>query len=202
MKGKLQSQSFLVILHFICRWDTIYTTSVAVPKAASPRPSSGCLKSSRRAKSSSPSQSKFSGLRIFILPFNSREPKFVCRFRDAPVEALRADVRLYSALQEHALRVMQVVEKVIARLDNQEKVRTDKEGGNWRPHPPWVKEYATSRTSQFTETPPPSFCFSFRLLALPKYYGIALLPSMSLHIRRRGHCVCNCNPFHNPEKFT
>ena len=47
----------------------------------------------------------------------------ICRFRDAPVEALRADVRLYSALQEHALRVMQVVEKVIGRLDQQEKAR-------------------------------------------------------------------------------
>ena len=48
---------------------------------------------------------------------------FSCRFRGAHIDDLRADVRLYSALQEHALRVMQVVEKVIGRLDNQEKVR-------------------------------------------------------------------------------
>ena len=50
-------------------------------------------------------------------------PSLPCRFRDAPVEELRADVRLYSALQEHALRVMQVVEKVVGRLDSQEKAR-------------------------------------------------------------------------------
>ena len=44
------------------------------------------------------------------------------RFRGAALDDLRADVRLYSALQEHALRVMHVVEKVVARLDNQEAV--------------------------------------------------------------------------------
>ena len=54
---------------------------------------------------------------------NRRPPSLNCRFRDAPVEELRADVRLSSALQEHALRVMQVVEKVVGRLDSQEKAR-------------------------------------------------------------------------------
>jgi hypothetical protein len=49
---------------------------------------------------------------------------FFLRFRGTPVDDLRDDVKMSQTLQEHAIRVMQVVEKVIARLDNQDKVRT------------------------------------------------------------------------------
>ena len=58
----------------------------------------------------------------------SAAPFVIRRFRDAPIEELRADVRLYSALQEHALRVMQVVEKVVGRLDSQEKASNSTTG--------------------------------------------------------------------------
>ena len=53
-------------------------------------------------------------------------------------------MRLYSALQEHALRVMRVVEKVVGRLDNQEKARKEgiKEGKKR------VKEYALRENPQ------------------------------------------------------
>ena len=47
---------------------------------------------------------------------------YLCRFRGTPVDALRDNKDLSRELQEHAIRVMQVVEKVIARLENQEKV--------------------------------------------------------------------------------
>lgn len=54
-----------------------------------------------------------------------KSQEFFFHFRDTPVEALKEDVRLSRALQEHAVRVMQVVEKVIARLENAEKVSED-----------------------------------------------------------------------------
>ena len=38
------------------------------------------------------------------------------------MEALRDDVRLSNALQEHAVRVLRVIEKVIVRLEDLEKV--------------------------------------------------------------------------------
>ncbi|TRY68236.1 hypothetical protein TCAL_04160 [Tigriopus californicus] len=50
-----------------------------------------------------------------------KSQEFFFHFRDTPVEALKEDVRLSRALQEHAVRVMQVVEKVIARLENADK---------------------------------------------------------------------------------
>ena len=52
-----------------------------------------------------------------------KSQEFFSHFRDTPIETLREDVRLSQALQEHAVRVMQVVEKAIGRLDNLEKVR-------------------------------------------------------------------------------
>lgn len=100
----------------VCRWDMISTTSACAPEVASRRPSSGYLKSSRRAKSSSPSR------RLPKKGEAVQNSVKICRFRGAAIDELRADVRLYSSLQEHALRVMQVVEKVVARLDNQESV--------------------------------------------------------------------------------
>ncbi len=39
------------------------------------------------------------------------------------MDTLQSDLRLSRALQEHAVRVMQVVEKVIGRLQNLEKVK-------------------------------------------------------------------------------
>jgi hypothetical protein len=44
-----------------------------------------------------------------------RSQEFFARFRNLPVEALRSDKRLATALQEHAVRVMRVVEKVVGR---------------------------------------------------------------------------------------
>jgi len=38
------------------------------------------------------------------------------------VEALREDHRLLKELQDHAVRVLQVVEKVVARIENPNKV--------------------------------------------------------------------------------
>ena len=38
------------------------------------------------------------------------------------MDTLQGDLRLSRALQEHAVRVMQVVEKVIGRIQNLEKV--------------------------------------------------------------------------------
>ena len=38
------------------------------------------------------------------------------------MDSLQGDLRLSRALQEHAVRVMQVVEKVIGRIQNLEKV--------------------------------------------------------------------------------
>ncbi len=46
------------------------------------------------------------------------------RFRGTPVGALRDHKDLSREVQEHAIRVTQVVEKVIARLESPEKVRT------------------------------------------------------------------------------
>ena len=59
-------------------------------------------------------------LRLFEEYPKSQE--FFSHFRDTPIQALREDVRLSRELQEHAVRVMQVVEKVIGRLDNVERV--------------------------------------------------------------------------------
>jgi hypothetical protein len=44
-----------------------------------------------------------------------RSQEFFTRFRDTPVDALRSDLRLSAALQEHAVRVIRVVEKVVGR---------------------------------------------------------------------------------------
>ena len=59
-------------------------------------------------------------LRLFEEYPKSQE--FFSHFRDTPIQSLREDVRLSRELQEHAVRVMQVVEKVIGRLDNVERV--------------------------------------------------------------------------------
>ena len=48
--------------------------------------------------------------------------QFFSNFRGTSVEALRDDVRLSNALQEHAVRVLRVIEKVIVRLEDLEKV--------------------------------------------------------------------------------
>ena len=48
--------------------------------------------------------------------------QFFIDFRGTPIEALRNDARLSNALQEHAVRVLRVVEKVIGRLQDLEKV--------------------------------------------------------------------------------
>ena len=48
--------------------------------------------------------------------------QFFLEFRGTPTEALRNDVRLNTVLQEHGVRVMRVVEKVIGRLEDLEKV--------------------------------------------------------------------------------
>eukprot|EP00095_Tigriopus_kingsejongensis_P009097 snap_masked-scaffold295_size218279-processed-gene-1.5 protein:Tk09097 transcript:snap_masked-scaffold295_size218279-processed-gene-1.5-mRNA-1 annotation:"PREDICTED: cytoglobin-1-like" len=50
-----------------------------------------------------------------------KSQEFFSHFRNTPVEALKEDVRLSRALQEHAVRVMQVVEKVIGRLENMDR---------------------------------------------------------------------------------
>ena len=49
--------------------------------------------------------------------------QFFIDFRGTPIEALRNDARLSNALQEHAVRVLRVVEKVIGRLQDLEKVK-------------------------------------------------------------------------------
>ena len=48
--------------------------------------------------------------------------QFFIDFRGTPIESLRNDARLSDALQEHAVRVLRVVEKVIGRLEDLEKV--------------------------------------------------------------------------------
>lgn len=48
--------------------------------------------------------------------------QFFVDFRGTPVEALRDDKQLSIKLQEHAIRVLRVVEKVIGRLEDLEKV--------------------------------------------------------------------------------
>ena len=55
-----------------------------------------------------------------------KSQEFFSHFRDTPVAALREDLKLSKALEEHAVRVMQVVEKVIGRLETPEKVRAVK----------------------------------------------------------------------------
>lgn len=48
--------------------------------------------------------------------------QFFVDFRGTPVESLRNDQQLAIKLQEHAIRVLRVVEKVIGRLEDLEKV--------------------------------------------------------------------------------
>ena len=48
--------------------------------------------------------------------------QFFLEFRGTPPEALKNDVKLNRALQEHGVRVLRVVEKVIGRIDDLEKV--------------------------------------------------------------------------------
>jgi hypothetical protein len=48
--------------------------------------------------------------------------QFFSDFNGTPIEALRQDARLSKALEEHAVRVVRVVEKVIGRLEDLEKV--------------------------------------------------------------------------------
>ena len=48
--------------------------------------------------------------------------QFFLEFRDTPTEALRHDVKLNKVLQEHGVRVLRLVEKVIGRLEDLEKV--------------------------------------------------------------------------------
>ena len=48
--------------------------------------------------------------------------QFFLEFRGTPTETLKTDARLNAALQEHGVRVLRVVEKVIGRLDDLEKV--------------------------------------------------------------------------------
>ena len=59
-------------------------------------------------------------LRLFEEYPMSRQ--FFRDFRGTSVEAIKSDVKLSQALQEHAVRVLRVVEKVIGRIDNLEKV--------------------------------------------------------------------------------
>ena len=59
-------------------------------------------------------------LRLFEEYPQSQE--FFATFRGTDVTSLREDKRLSQALQEHAVRVMQVVEKVIGRIESLDKV--------------------------------------------------------------------------------
>ncbi len=49
--------------------------------------------------------------------------QFFTEFRGTPVEALKNDAKLASVLQDHAIRVIRVVEKVIGRIEDLEKVQ-------------------------------------------------------------------------------
>ncbi len=77
----------------------------------------------------------------FVLPSRLFEEfpasqSFFTHFRGTSVENLRGDVRLMKELQAHAQRVVQVVEKVIARVDCAQKVRksgvSNRQGGKRR----------------------------------------------------------------------
>ena len=48
--------------------------------------------------------------------------EFFSDFRGTPLEALKDDHKLSTILQEHAIRVLRVVEKVIGRIEDLEKV--------------------------------------------------------------------------------
>lgn len=74
----------------------------------------------------SPGGSESGGVAETFLRLFEEYPKsqeFFLHFRGTPVESLRSDLKLSLELQEHAVRVMQVVEKVIGRLESPEKVR-------------------------------------------------------------------------------
>ena len=51
--------------------------------------------------------------------------EFFSDFRGTPLEALKDDHKLSTILQEHAIRVLRVVEKVIGRIEDLEKVLYD-----------------------------------------------------------------------------
>ena len=59
-------------------------------------------------------------LRLFEEYPQSQE--FFSDFRGTPLEALKDDHKLSTILQEHAIRVLRVVEKVIGRIEDLEKV--------------------------------------------------------------------------------
>ena len=62
-------------------------------------------------------------LRLFEEYPQSQE--FFSDFRGTPLEALKDDHKLSTILQEHAIRVLRVVEKVIGRIEDLEKVLYD-----------------------------------------------------------------------------
>ncbi len=51
-----------------------------------------------------------------------RSQEFFSQYRSSTLEALRSDPKLMKSLTEHAVRVLQVVEKVVARMDSTNKV--------------------------------------------------------------------------------
>lgn len=63
-------------------------------------------------------------IRLFEEYPSSQE--FFIQFRGSPIEDIKNDAKMLSALKEHAVRVFQIVEKVIGRLDDLRKVRGDK----------------------------------------------------------------------------
>ena len=50
--------------------------------------------------------------------------EFFSDFRGTPLETLKDNPKLSTILQEHAIRVLRVVEKVIGRIEDLEKVGT------------------------------------------------------------------------------
>ena len=60
-------------------------------------------------------------IRLFEEYPSSQE--FFVQFRGSPIHDLKNNVNLRKTLQEHAVRVFQLVEKVIGRIDSLQKVR-------------------------------------------------------------------------------
>ena len=58
-------------------------------------------------------------IRLFEEYPSSQE--FFVQFRGSPIEEIRNNVKMTNVLKEHAVRVFQLVEKVIGRLDNLHK---------------------------------------------------------------------------------
>lgn len=114
--------------------------------------------------------------------------QFFGDFRGTPVEALRNDARLSNALQEHAVRVLRVVEKVIGRLEDLEKVSGDVSKIHFR-----SLKLASLKSSSRTQS---VRVILQSLTGLLSIKALAVVESLKLH-RLKGFLVSFSTSFRN-----